>query len=127
VKAEASKIKDPTSSAPTYCLPTQTFPFPPPPECLAGGCNDCRRCTAIADWHQNFCNDVDDLILRSNIHTHYRSVEDEQAKENKKDWKGLKRGNKTSKPNSKFVRLKRPPATERGGFLPNNGQIRSGL
>ncbi|KAJ7758178.1 hypothetical protein DFH07DRAFT_741879, partial [Mycena maculata] len=58
----------------TYKPPTQTFPEAPSRSCLSGSCDDdCTECAKQRDWWCKFELEVDDLLLRSNVHTHYLS------------------------------------------------------
>ncbi|KAJ7448098.1 hypothetical protein FB451DRAFT_1053975, partial [Mycena latifolia] len=55
-----------------YRPPTQTFATPPPKPCKTVICpKDCTRCKKCADWWDKFKLEVDDLLVRSNIHTHF--------------------------------------------------------
>ncbi|KAJ7114872.1 hypothetical protein C8R44DRAFT_536361, partial [Mycena epipterygia] len=56
----------------SYRPPTQTFAKPPPKSC-AVSCGSCRRCQKAAEWLETYKLEVDDLLVRSNIHTHYLS------------------------------------------------------
>ena len=53
-----------------YISPTETLPLPPPPKCKRQtACGICAECIAITHWHEQYESTVDDLLLRSNIHT----------------------------------------------------------
>ena len=52
-----------------YEDPTETVPVPTPPLCTIINCQDCDKCTAIALWTKNYHETVDDLLLKSNVHT----------------------------------------------------------
>ena len=54
-----------------YKDPTQTMPEPPPESCQRQfSCmSDCIRCKSIKNWRSNYKYTVDDILLRSNIHT----------------------------------------------------------
>ncbi|PPQ65718.1 hypothetical protein CVT26_000335 [Gymnopilus dilepis] len=52
---------------------------PRPPEmCDRESCNDdgCEACLKIAAWYDEFCREVDELLLRSNLHTCRASSKD---------------------------------------------------
>ncbi|KAJ7248014.1 hypothetical protein C8J57DRAFT_1438014 [Mycena rebaudengoi] len=51
-----------------YSDPTQVLPVPPPEPC---GCkwSGCGRCAAITTWRRHYVETVDDLMLRSNVHS----------------------------------------------------------
>ncbi|KAJ7122509.1 hypothetical protein C8R43DRAFT_841519, partial [Mycena crocata] len=50
----------------------------------------CAKCETIAAWWLRYELEVDDLILRSNVHECRQSVQDKQDEEKKKDWRHLK-------------------------------------
>jgi len=59
---------------PKYEDPTQTMPTPPPVNCNCphqgdSDINDCQRCAECHTWWGTFRSTVDDLLLRSNVHT----------------------------------------------------------
>ncbi|KAJ7156495.1 hypothetical protein C8R43DRAFT_853108, partial [Mycena crocata] len=55
--------------ADTYRPPTQTFPTRPPPICKASKCTElCATCKKYTDWADTYELEVDDLLLRSNVH-----------------------------------------------------------
>ena len=59
---------------PKYEDPTQTMPLPPPVNCSCphyddSDVNDCQRCADCRKWWGTFRSTVDDLLLRSNVHT----------------------------------------------------------
>ncbi|KAJ7109037.1 hypothetical protein C8R43DRAFT_904914, partial [Mycena crocata] len=54
-----------------YRPPTQTFPTPPPPLCVDPLClSTCAACQKLKSWKEMYELEVDDLVLRSNVHTH---------------------------------------------------------
>ena len=52
-----------------YQDPTLTLPQKPPPECTSNKCGTCYQCIALQTWEDKFQETVDDLVLRSNVHT----------------------------------------------------------
>jgi len=52
-----------------YVDPTQVLPIPPPERCTTRNCKGCVRCHDADAWFQDYKDTVDDLILRSNMHT----------------------------------------------------------
>ena len=53
-----------------YVNPTETLPVSPPPKCTnAVECGSCIKCNGMEEWRKGFCSTVDDILLRSNIHT----------------------------------------------------------
>jgi hypothetical protein len=55
-----SKSKD-------YVDPTQTLPTPPPSFC-SRKCGTCRDCSTTVKWMHKYVGEVDDLLLKSNVH-----------------------------------------------------------
>ena len=56
---------------PDYKDPTQTFPIPPPPLCHEIHCtSECETCANYNQWQLQFLEVFDDLLLRSNVHSH---------------------------------------------------------
>src|SRR5882762_6611769 len=66
-KADVSKRVDSESKLPEYHDPTYTLPNPPPPPCSSD--TDLHN-DEMKAWWIRFENTVDDLLLRSNQHTH---------------------------------------------------------
>jgi hypothetical protein len=66
-KADVSERVDSKSKLPEYHDPTYTLPDPPPPPC-SGDTN--LHNDEMKAWWIRFENTVDDLLLRSNQHTH---------------------------------------------------------
>ncbi|KAJ7171047.1 hypothetical protein C8R46DRAFT_847072, partial [Mycena filopes] len=94
------------TDARAYQSPTHTFPKAPPAPCVGASClPSCAQCKRSRRWNKRYEGEVDDLIVRSNLHTHYHSVVDRLAKEAKQDWKGVNR--------TKRRRLNSKPAVER--------------
>jgi hypothetical protein len=90
-------VEDLQSGSPTYKVPTQILPEVPLPMCK-GRCEEgCQGCLNLARWFQKYEHEVDDLLLRSNVHKCRHSVQDEQETEFKKDWRHLKKKRKTEK------------------------------
>ncbi|KAJ7459306.1 hypothetical protein FB451DRAFT_1046335 [Mycena latifolia] len=57
-----------------YRPPTQTFGTAPPKLCVSSAClPTCARFKASAEWRDRYKLEVDDLLVRSNIHDHYLS------------------------------------------------------
>ncbi|KAJ7709293.1 hypothetical protein B0H16DRAFT_1344639, partial [Mycena metata] len=62
-----------------YKNPTQTLPEAPPMLCNRSKCAGfCIRCKRSRRWMERYREQVDDLVLRSNLHEHLHSVEDER-------------------------------------------------
>ena len=77
-KKEKNSVQDSTEETtqvlPNYEDPTQTLPSPPTAHCSCVYDNDtdsleCQRCEECDTWWGAFRATVDDLLLRSNIHT----------------------------------------------------------
>ncbi|KAJ7077029.1 hypothetical protein C8R44DRAFT_655281, partial [Mycena epipterygia] len=58
-----------TAAPINYKDPTQTLPVPPPPLCIDCTKLLCENCKDLRNWWVAHDNTVDDLILRSNIHS----------------------------------------------------------
>jgi hypothetical protein len=59
-------------ASPDYRDPTKTLPLSPPPECSehhSGNVDSCKECVRVKDWNKQYEETVDDLLLKSNIHT----------------------------------------------------------
>ena len=68
-KIDVSERVEVASKAPDYLDPTFTLPVPPPPSCD----DQCSDCSCEKDqnlWWQEYESTVDDILLRSNQHTH---------------------------------------------------------
>lgn len=53
-----------------YVNPTESMPEPPPLKCKTNPkCRKCDRCQSIKEWRKKFRFTIDDILLRSNIHT----------------------------------------------------------
>ncbi|KDQ25379.1 hypothetical protein PLEOSDRAFT_1044643, partial [Pleurotus ostreatus PC15] len=55
-----------------YEAPTETLPEGPPP-LSCGGCQYCCDCEARLRWREKIKGDIDDILLRSNLHSCYAS------------------------------------------------------
>ena len=72
--SEKECIDNTHKASPIYEDPTQTLPSPPPINCECQ-CDDhsdfsfCKRCKECDSWWGTFRLTVDDLLLRSNVHT----------------------------------------------------------
>ncbi|KAJ7143087.1 hypothetical protein C8R43DRAFT_1089034 [Mycena crocata] len=54
-----------------YRPPTLTLPKAPPPICQETNCTElCAKCNDYRGWLDGYQLEVDDLLVRSNIHTH---------------------------------------------------------
>ena len=66
---EVRMTVDESATSPGYKDPTLTLPEKPPPRCHRKKCNGCFRCPCNKTWQNRFKHTVDDLLLRSNVHT----------------------------------------------------------
>ena len=60
-----------------YVDPTESLPVPPPPVCSEKHANiddGCHACALYRDWERTFHDTVDDILLRSNVHSCQRGV-----------------------------------------------------
>ncbi|KAJ7698788.1 hypothetical protein B0H16DRAFT_1262521, partial [Mycena metata] len=65
-----SPEEEDAQSGADYKVPTQTLPSIPPPLCTElHGDESCDKCEALSRWWTAYEHEVDDLILRSNVHT----------------------------------------------------------
>lgn len=51
-----------------YQDPTETLPNCPPPLCLSS-CGTCNQCKDLTTWWNYYADTVDDLIVKSNVHS----------------------------------------------------------
>jgi hypothetical protein len=88
---EATPEEEDLQSGPTYEVPTQTLPSVPPPLCEEIHDDTvCVNCRALTDWWVRYEHEVDDLLLRSNVHKCRESIQDKEDQAAKKDWRDLK-------------------------------------
>ena len=55
-----------------YTDPTMTLPIPPPDPCpkhVDELSESCHKCTALSEWSRDYRTIVNDLLLRSNVHS----------------------------------------------------------
>ena len=91
-----------------YVDPTMTLPVPPPEPCkthvdeelVADGC---RSCTASLEWNQKYHDTVDDLLLRSNVHSCNRGTKKDGTRKKNKLYAGCM-DNKWGKCKARFPR-----------------------
>jgi len=74
MRDDTTKLDSVNRVLPKYNDPTQTMPLPPPINCSCphnddSDVNDCQRCAGCRTWWGAFQSTVDDLLLRSNVHT----------------------------------------------------------
>jgi len=69
-KMEISQMISKASKDPTYLDPTYTLPKAPVSDCTRCKKNCCLQHQNKMSWWQNFKYCVDDILLRSNIHSH---------------------------------------------------------
>ncbi|KAJ7267069.1 hypothetical protein C8J57DRAFT_1023160, partial [Mycena rebaudengoi] len=55
-----------------YSDPTQVLPVAPPTQCDCNRSN-CTKCISLKKWRRHYVETVDDLMLRSNVHSCTRS------------------------------------------------------
>ena len=69
--ADISKKYADNSQSDNYSDPTETMPEPPPPKCNVEHNDEdpCKHCKNLDTWWSRFKNTVDELLLRSNIHS----------------------------------------------------------
>jgi hypothetical protein len=67
--SDVSYKRDVNSVRRDYKDPTQVLPVPPPDPCTVVNCAGCSQCKATEDWWVHFRDTVDDVLVRSNVHT----------------------------------------------------------
>ncbi|KAJ7143170.1 hypothetical protein C8R43DRAFT_891920, partial [Mycena crocata] len=88
-------------STESYKVPTQTLPTAPPPLCEKHEYVaevGCACCDNLQNWWISYEHEVDDIVLRSNLHTCTPlAVQVQVDSEIKKDWRGVKKQLRTQK------------------------------
>ncbi|KAF5385898.1 hypothetical protein D9615_002210 [Tricholomella constricta] len=80
---------DAAAKSPDYKKPTETLPEPPPNPCSDDcGQPPCGQCDKLATWWTRFKFTVDDLLLKSNVHTCRSTVNKDGSKSKKKQYEG---------------------------------------
>ena len=90
-----------------YTDPTMTLPVPPPDPCpkhVDKLNNSCRSCTSLLQWSENYSNTVDDLLLRSNVHSCNKGTRKDGTRRKKSDYAACM-DNKWGKCKARFPRL----------------------
>jgi len=69
--ADVSKKAAENTNTDNYSDPTETMPNPPPPKCKINHSTDelCKACINLDSWWSKFKYTVDDLLMRSNVHS----------------------------------------------------------
>jgi hypothetical protein len=71
-----------------YRNPVQTLPEVPPKRCAADSCEvDCKDCSRLSAWMLKYEHEVDDILIRSNIHDCRESIQDKNDEDIKKNWR----------------------------------------
>jgi hypothetical protein len=91
-----------------YVDPTMTLPVPPPEPCKTHGeenlvADNCQTCTASLEWSQKYYDTVDDLLLRSNVHSCNRGTKKDGTRKKNKTYAGCM-DNKWGKCKARFPR-----------------------
>ena len=105
--AEVSESVEKKREEEGYVDPTQTFPEAPPKKCDAihgeGEEEQCLSCRNTAEWAGRYATTVDDLLLRSNVHSCSRGMnKDGTRRKNKAS--GSCMDNKWNKCKARFPR-----------------------
>ncbi|KAJ7860180.1 hypothetical protein B0H13DRAFT_1639635, partial [Mycena leptocephala] len=88
---DATPEEEDLQSGPTYQVPTQTLPSVPPLLCQENhGDVECLECQNLKNWWNSYEHEVDDILLRPNVHKCRESVQDKEDEAAKKDWRNLK-------------------------------------
>lgn len=110
---EATPEAEDLQSGPTYKVPTQTLPSVPPPICNIihdSDDTDCESCGRLSAWWLEYEHEVDDLLLRSNLHKYRESIQDKEYEAARKNWRGTKK----SKPRKRTYHERRGCLSEKG-------------
>ena len=78
------RVHEAQRNDPEYLDPTKTMPEPPPEQCHMSDCNSCENCSNLKGWWTRFCQTVDDLVLRSNVHSCRMTTKDKHGNDMKK-------------------------------------------
>ena len=90
------------SKTSTYVDPTRTTPSKPPPICKRWDAN-CNKCAVLDKWWEKYNEEVDDIILKSNVHTCSSGIKKNGEVVKNKDYKGCL-NNKWKKCKARFPR-----------------------
>ena len=85
--AEVNYNVDIASVDRSYIDPTKVLPTPPVKKCDDKNCSECEKCIANDKWWSDYYTTVDDILLRSNMHTCSGQKTDEKKKQKKTDKK----------------------------------------
>jgi len=75
------------SKSPAYINPTNVTPTAPPPMCKKWDAN-CSKCAVLDQWWERYAEEVDDIILKSNVHTCSSGIKKNGEVIKNKDYKG---------------------------------------
>ena len=111
--AEVSSRAEQMKEDQDYLDPTQTLPVSPPPPCQNHPEVDVLKdlsydqCKILLQWNNTYCNVVDDLLLRSNVHNCNRGVKKDGTRKKNKTYVGCM-DNKMGKCKARFPRTTAP-------------------
>ena len=83
----AAKVKN-ASARPDYQDPTETLPTPLPELCTTAECPGCKKCQALHKWTMQYEETVDDLILKSNVHSRTTNQNKDGSENKTQSFKG---------------------------------------
>ncbi|KAJ7710764.1 hypothetical protein B0H17DRAFT_905622, partial [Mycena rosella] len=73
-RSDPGSDSEPTVTHSEYQSPTHTFAAGPPPMCPNVECDKtCPTCVWLARWSSRYKKEVNDLLVRSNLHDHHHS------------------------------------------------------
>ena len=104
--AEVTERIEKVRKAAEYVDPTMTLPVPPPGPCkthVDEVADSCPSCTTSSEWIQKYRDTVDDLLLRSNMHSCNRGTKKDGTRKKKKMYAGCM-DNKWGKCKARFPR-----------------------
>ncbi|KAJ7714727.1 hypothetical protein B0H16DRAFT_1232870, partial [Mycena metata] len=90
LKGEPSEAPVAMNIDSTYQNPTLTMPIPPPTRCKEKKCAGCKQCSKLTNWWSDFWETTDDLMVKSNLHTHHQAHEPTAKERRAKVTKGMK-------------------------------------
>ena len=107
--ADISERINKSKEGANYVDPTMTLPVPPPDLCKKHAIdkivdNGCCSCTALSEWNKNYTNTIDDLLLRSNVHSCNRGTKKDGTRKKNKAYAGCM-DNKWGKCKARFPQM----------------------
>ncbi|KIK62224.1 hypothetical protein GYMLUDRAFT_58412 [Collybiopsis luxurians FD-317 M1] len=102
-KADVQRAVETAEESDSYLSPELTLPVPPPIECYCSQ-EECSDCSDYLAWLSDFCNTIDDLLFKSNLHNCYRGLNPDSTVCNQDKWEVSCLNNKYGKCKAHFPR-----------------------